>query len=161
VEINKALVWCLFVGLSMCLFHQAYTNIDLLGAVPVQPACISALLSKSQYTCFTVGFDAKKGSPYSITEHRVLALIPVLCRQPVGDVSHKPGCMLPLFSARPELTLAMLKRVPILLFSEQRHDGCEQFAYDSYPTVSQLRFEPRSFCALVQCTNHSATENLW
>ena len=32
-----------------------------------------------------------KGSPYSITEHRVLQLIPVLGSQPAGDVSHKPG----------------------------------------------------------------------
>jgi len=32
-----------------------------------------------------------KGSPCSITERRVLELIPVLGGQPVGDVSHKPG----------------------------------------------------------------------
>ena len=30
-----------------------------------------------------------KGSPYSITERP--ELIPVLCSQPAGDVSHKPG----------------------------------------------------------------------
>jgi len=41
-----------------------------------------------------------KGSPYSITEHRVPELIPVLGRQPAGDVSHKPGGRLPLLSAR-------------------------------------------------------------
>ena len=51
-----------------------------------------------------------KGSPHSITERRVLELIPVLCRQPVGDVSHKPGGRLPLLSARPAVTLATLKR---------------------------------------------------
>ena len=35
----------------------------------------------------------KKGkrSPYSITERRVPELIPVLCSQPAGDMSHKPG----------------------------------------------------------------------
>jgi len=33
---------------------------------------------------------SKKGSPYSITERRVLELIPVLGSQPAGDVSHKP-----------------------------------------------------------------------
>jgi len=35
-----------------------------------------------------------KGSPYSITEHRVLELIPVLGSQPAGDASHNPavGC---------------------------------------------------------------------
>jgi len=32
-----------------------------------------------------------KGGPYSIAEHRVPELIPVLGSQPAGDVSHKPG----------------------------------------------------------------------
>ena len=36
----------------------------------------------------------KKGSQYSITERRVPELIPVLCSQPAGDVSHKPGSTL-------------------------------------------------------------------
>ena len=31
---------------------------------------------------------------------------------------------------------------PISLFGEQRHNGCEQFAKDCYPTASRLRFEP-------------------
>jgi len=52
----------------------------------------------------------KKGSPYSITERRVPELIPVLGSQPAGDVSHKPGCRLPLLSARPAVTSATLKR---------------------------------------------------
>ena len=51
-----------------------------------------------------------KGSPYSITECRVLELIPVLGSQPAGDVSHKPGGRLPLLSARPAVALATLKR---------------------------------------------------
>ena len=51
-----------------------------------------------------------KGSPYSITERRVPELIPVLGSQPAGDVSHKPGGGLPLLSARPAVTLAILKR---------------------------------------------------
>ena len=51
-----------------------------------------------------------KGSPYSITEHRVLELIPVLGSQPAGDMSHKPGGRLPLLSARPAVTPATLKR---------------------------------------------------
>jgi len=42
-----------------------------------------------------------KGSPYSITEHRVLELILVLGSQPAGDMSHKPGGMLLLLSSRP------------------------------------------------------------
>jgi len=37
-----------------------------------------------------------KGSPYSIAEHRVPELIPVLGSQPAGDVSHKPGGRLPI-----------------------------------------------------------------
>ena len=34
-----------------------------------------------------------KGSPYSIAEHRVPELIPVLGSQPAGDASHKPGAV--------------------------------------------------------------------
>ena len=41
-----------------------------------------------------------KGSPYSTAERRVPELIPVLGRQPAGDVSHKPDDRLPLLSAR-------------------------------------------------------------
>ena len=33
--------------------------------------------------------------------------------------------------------------LPVLLLGEQRHNGCEQFAQDCYPTASRLRFEPR------------------
>jgi len=51
-----------------------------------------------------------KGSPYSITECRVLELIPVLSSQPAGNVSHKPGGRLPLLSARPAVTPATLNR---------------------------------------------------
>ena len=51
-----------------------------------------------------------KGSPYSITERRVPELIPVLCSQPAGDVSHKPCGRLPLLSARPAVTIATLER---------------------------------------------------
>ena len=43
----------------------------------------------------------KKGSPCSITERRVLELIPVLGSQPAGDVNHKP---------RPAVTPATRKR---------------------------------------------------
>jgi len=51
----------------------------------------------------------QKGSPYSITERRVLELIPVLGSQPAGDVSYEPGGRLPLLSARPAVTRATLK----------------------------------------------------
>jgi len=65
----------------------------------------------------------------AITERRVLELIPVLGSQPAGDVSHTPGCRLPLLSARPRLPSQPLRGLlPILLLGEQRHDGCEQFA---------------------------------
>jgi len=47
---------------------------------------------------------------YSITEHRVPKLIPVLGSQLAGDVSRKPGGRLPLLSAMPAVTLATLKR---------------------------------------------------
>ena len=43
----------------------------------------------------------RKGSPYSITGHRVPELIPVFGSQPAGDVSHKPDGRLPLLSPRP------------------------------------------------------------
>ena len=32
--------------------------------------------------------------------------------------------------------------LPILLLGKQRHNGCEQFAQDCYPTASRLRIEP-------------------
>ena len=51
-----------------------------------------------------------KGSQYSIADRRVPELIPVLCSQLARDVSHKPGGRLPLLSARPAVTLAILKR---------------------------------------------------
>jgi len=60
-----------------------------------------------------LGYDSHikgKGSPYSITEHRVPELIPVLSSQPAGDASHKPGGMLPLLSTRPAVTPTTLKR---------------------------------------------------
>ena len=60
--------------------------------------------------------------------------------QPAGDVSHKPGGRLPLLFARPAVTPATLS---ISLLGEQRHDGCEQFAQDCYPTT--LRLLLRSF----------------
>jgi len=75
-------------------------------------------------------------------------LIPVLGSQPAGDVSHKPGGRLPLLTAGLQLPPQPLRGLlPVLLLGEQRHDGCEQFAYDCYPTASRLRFEPGPFCA--------------
>jgi len=51
-----------------------------------------------------------KSSPYSITERRVLEMIPVLGSHPAGDVNHKPGGRMPLLSARPAVTPATLKK---------------------------------------------------
>ena len=68
----------------------------------------------------------------------------------VGCHYFPPGLQLP-----PQPLRGML---PILLLGEQRHDGCEQFAYDCYLTASRLRVEPGPFCAWVQHANHSATE---
>ena len=51
------------------------------------------------------------------------------------------------FPPGPQLAPQPLRGLlPILLLGEQRHDGCEQFAYDCYPTASRLRFEPRPYC---------------
>jgi len=90
------------------------------------PICLHVPCSQSSLSLLT---KKGKGSPYLITECRVLELIPVLGSQPAGDVSHKPSGRLPLLSARPAVTPATLKRAATsLLLGEQRHDGCEQFA---------------------------------
>ena len=73
--------------------------------VPLRPDSYVSALSSFCYTIVT----AKKSSPYSITERKVPELIPVLLSQPAGDVSHKPGGRLPLFSTRLAVTLATLK----------------------------------------------------
>ena len=59
---------------------------------------------------FTSTTKKGKGSPYSISERRVLELIAVLGSQPAGDVNHKPDGRLPLLFARPAVTPATLKR---------------------------------------------------
>ena len=72
-----------------------------------------------------------KGSPYSITERRVLELIPVLGSQPAGDVSRviNPAVGCHYFPPGLQLLLQPLRGLlPILLLGEQRHNGCEQFA---------------------------------
>jgi len=64
------------------------------------------------FTCRMLFLYKKgKGSPYSITEHRVLQLIQVLGSQPAGGMSHKPGGRLSLLSARPAVTPATINRV--------------------------------------------------
>jgi len=95
-------------------------------------------------------YSKGKGSLYSITERRVPELIPVLGSQPAGDVSHKSGGRLHAITFRQACSYPRNPArglLPILLLGEQGHNGCEQFAYDCYPTASRLRFEPRPFCA--------------
>ena len=76
-----------------------------------------------------LGYKQGKGSPYSITERRVPELIPVLGSQPAGNVSHKPGGSCHYFPPGLQLPPQPLRGLlPILLLSEQRHTGCEQFA---------------------------------
>jgi len=70
---------------------------------------IKISLKASEWFLF-LQLNKGKGSPYSITEHCVPELIPVLGSQPAGETSHKPGGGLPLLSARPAVALATLKR---------------------------------------------------
>jgi len=58
-----------------------------------------------------------KGSQYLIAEHSVPELIPVLGSQPAGDVSYKPGCGLPLLSARPAVTPATFPKRAAISFA--------------------------------------------
>ena len=141
-----------------------YTGIVLCPDTPRERALVAVLLAcpdsrlncqRSIFSNLFAWWQQRYGlrlkgnvSPYSITERRVPELIPVLGSQPAGDVSHKPSGTLPLLSARPAVTPATLKRLlPVSLLNEQMHDGCEQFAQECYPAASQLRFEPRPFCA--------------
>ena len=68
----------------------------------------------------------------------------------VGCHYFLPGLQLP---SRPLRGLR-----PISLLGELRHDGCEQFAQDRYPTAPRLRLEPRHYCARVQHAKHSTTK---
>jgi len=109
-------------------------------------------------TCFTL-LSKVKGSPYSITERRVLELIPVLGSQPAGDVSHKPEGRLPLLSTRPTVTFATLKRAATNFaawWTEAQWvwTVCLKLLPDGVATVLWTW----AFWAWVQHANHSATE---
>ena len=108
-----------------------------------------------------------KGSPYSITERRVLELIPVLGSQSVGDVSHKPGSRLPLLSARPAVTLATLKRAATSFAAwwTEAQWVCA-VCLRLLPDSVAVTIWTRAFCTWVQHANHSATKlplswNIW
>jgi len=100
-----------------------------------------------------------EGSPYSITERRVPELIPVLCSQPAGVMSHKPGGRLTLLSARPVVTSAILKRAATNFAAwwtgaRWVWTVCLRLLPDSVATAIWTR----AFCTWVQHANHSATE---
>ena len=82
------------------------------------------LLTQKYIKLYTLSADCNfkkgKGSSCSITERRVLELIPVLGSQAVGYYYFPPGSQLP----RQPLSGLL----PISLLGEQRHDECEQFA---------------------------------
>jgi len=59
---------------------------------------MSRFLVPRKTPCNAMRKGKGEGSPYSIAERMVLELIPVLGSQSAGDVSHKPGGRLPLFS---------------------------------------------------------------
>ena len=99
-----------------------------------------------------------KGSPYSIAEHRVPQLIPVLGSQLAGDVSHKPGSRLPLLSTRPAVTLAgcyqfccLVNRGTMGVNSlpktvTRQHRGCDLNPGPSAPESSMLTTWLPSHC---------------
>ena len=83
----------------------------LMGAAPQHGTQQQIALSSKCEQWHVDGWRKKgKVSPYSIAEHRVPELIPVLGSQPAGEVSHKPGSRLSLLSARPAVTPATFKR---------------------------------------------------
>jgi len=104
-------------------------------------------------------------------------LIPVLGSQPAGDVSHKPDGWLPLLSARPAVIPQPLTGLlPILLLGEQRHSGCEQFAFKtvtrqrrdcnlnpgpSAPESSTLTTRLQSHPAGIRCVLPFAGSAIW
>ena len=89
--------------------HVRHLRQSLLAAAAA--AAAAAGRKREWETTDSDGLGKKvKGSPYSIIQRKVPEPIPVLCSQPAGDVSHKPGGRLSLLSARPAVTPATLKR---------------------------------------------------
>jgi len=97
-------------GVLVCLERGADLHMAQLMPLPLIVSCFSKL--QIGFTVLVPAHPGKKGkgSPYSITEHRVPELIPVFGSQPAGDMSRKPGGRLPLLSARPTVTPATIKR---------------------------------------------------
>ena len=102
-------VW--FVKESLILRQRVTAIICVLFLFFYHAASLSVDQSTAVKACSAQGCLKKgKGSPYSVTEHRVPELIPVFGSQPADDVNHKRGGMLPFLSTRPGVTLATLKR---------------------------------------------------
>ena len=81
-----------------------------LSARPSVRGIVRPLKDLSALAHCNIDVQKSEGSPYSITERMVRELIPVLGSQPACDVNHKPDGRLPLFYARPAVTLTTLKR---------------------------------------------------
>ena len=99
--------WCTDARPVATRKHRVWTTVLHTAWMPCRRGnCISNIINH------TVRYKVKKGkgSRYSITEHRIPELIPVLSSQHAGDVSHKPGDKLSLLSTRPAVTLTTLKR---------------------------------------------------
>jgi len=104
VQINKNTVQRECKSTKVCIFLEYETANTSLYTNK------SSQLQKVMYMRYIWVKLKSKGSPYSIPEHSVPELIPVLCSQPAGEVSHKPGGRLSLLSARPAVTPITLKR---------------------------------------------------
>ena len=104
---------CQLVSSSDRLSHQdVQDTFDSLWTIRrcscTQTGCKILQCNNGNFFSFTVKFNKPecsygyrtllkgKGSPCSITERRVLELIPVLGSQPAGEVSHKPDDYLSL-----------------------------------------------------------------
>jgi len=105
-------------GMVICLERGADLHMAQLMPPPLTVSCFSKIqIGFTLLVPADPGSPGKraikracKGSPYSISEHRVPELILVFGSQPAGYVSHKPVGRLPLFSTRSAVTPATLKR---------------------------------------------------
>ena len=79
----------------LCLYSRNSVYVGSVAILSVQLTVSSFTVTCIVNTEFTDHVKKGKGSPYSITERRVLELIPVLGSRPAGDVSRKPGGRLP------------------------------------------------------------------
>jgi len=85
-----------------------------------------------------------KDSPYSITEHRVPELIPVLGSQPASDVSHKPRPVVTQFRCIVNRGTMGVNSLPKTVIRQRR--GCDSnpgpFVHESSTLTTQLPSHP-------------------